>query len=104
MSPNRDKEYIPVSIRISLEESPFWGRILAINSDKIEIMSQFKFKQGKMTALGFELDGEKLEDIRGAVSGAIKDSCGYFHYIIKLTDHNQQKTLLAKLLNLTARS
>ena len=100
----RDKEYIPVSIRISLEMEPFWGRIMAISPDKIELLSQFEFKKGRMMALGFELAGEKLEDIRGTAETVEKDPCGYFHYSIKLSDQNQQKDLLKKILHLTAKT
>jgi len=103
MSPNRDKEYIPVSIGMSMEESPFWGRIMAISPEKIELLSQFEFKKNKMLALEFELCGEKLEDIRGAVASILKDACGYFHYSLNLSDHNQQKTILEKILRLTAK-
>jgi len=104
MSPNRDKEYIPVSIRISLEMEPFWGRIMAISPGTIELLSQFEFKKGKMMALGFELCGEKFEDIRGAADTVLKDECGYFHYSVKLSDHNQQRTLLEKILGSTAKT
>ncbi len=103
MSLNRANEYIPVSIRISLELEPFWGRIMALSPDKIELLSQFEFKRGKMMALGFESGGEKLEDIRGTADTVLKDAAGYFHYSIKLSDHNQQKTILEKLLRLTAK-
>ncbi len=103
MSLNRANQYIPVSIRISLELEPFWGRIMAISPDKLELLSQFEFKRGKMMALGFEFGGEKLEDIRGTADTVLKDATGYFHYSIKLSDHNQQKTLLEKLLRLTAK-
>lgn len=101
MSLNRDKEYIPVSIRISMETEPFWGRILAMSPGRIELLSQFEFKRGRMMALGFEFGGEKLEDIRGTAETALRDAAGYFHYSIKLSDRNQQKTLLEKLLRLT---
>jgi hypothetical protein len=102
MSLNRNKGYIPASIRISLEESPFWGRLLAISPDRLELLSQFEFKKGKMLALGFELRGETLEDVRGAVTGVFKDSCGYFHYSLTLSDRDQQKTILVKLLQAAA--
>jgi uncharacterized tellurite resistance protein B-like protein len=101
---SRDKEYIPASIRVSLEESPFWGRITAINPDGAELLSQFEFKKGKMLALGFELDGEKLEDIRVAVSRALRDSCGYYHYSVALADRDQRKALMAILIRLIAKN
>jgi hypothetical protein len=103
MSLNRANQYIPVSIRISLEMEPFWGRIMAISPEKMELLSQFEFRRGKMMALGFEFCGEKLEDIRGTADTVLKDAAGYFHYSIKLSDHNQQKTLLEKILRLTAK-
>ena len=104
MSLNRVNEYIPVSIRISLEMEPFWGRIMALSPEKLELLSQFEFKRGKMMALGFEFGGEKLEDIRGTADTVLKDAAGYFHYSIKLSDHNQQKTLLEKILRLSAKA
>jgi len=109
MSLNRDNpknsiEYIPISIRISMEESHFWGRATDISPDKIEFLSQFEFRKGKVLVLGFELDGEKLEEIRGAVAAVLRDPCGYFHYTLKLSDHNQQKNLLEKLQTLTAKT
>lgn len=104
MSLNRANEYIPVSIRVSLEMEPFWGRIMAISPEEIELLSQFEFRRGKMMAMGFEFGGEKLEDIRGAAGTVLKDAAGYFHYSIKLSDHNQQKTLLEKILRLTAKA
>jgi len=98
MSLNRDKEYIPVSIRISLEESPFWGRLLAVSPGKLRMLSQFEFKKGKTLALGFDFYGETLEDVRGRIADVIRDASGYFHYSIILSDHNQQKAVLEKLL------
>ncbi|MFA6434417.1 MAG: hypothetical protein WCW52_06950 [Elusimicrobiales bacterium] len=97
----RGNEYIPVSIRISMEEAPYWGRILAISPDELELLSKFEFKKGRTLSVGFELDKEKLEDIRGAVTAILREPSGYFQYFIKLSDHNQQKNLLNKLLNLT---
>lgn len=102
MSLNRNKEYIPASIRISLKESPFWGRLIAISPDRLELLSQFEFKKGKMMALGFELSGERFEDVRGTAAEVFKDSCGYFHYSIVLSDRIQQKNILVKLLQAAA--
>jgi hypothetical protein len=104
MSLNRANEYIPASIRISMETEPFWGRIMALSPDRVELLSQFEFRRGKMLALGFEFGGEKLEEIRGTAETVERDATGYFHYSIKLSDHNQQKTLLEKILRLTAKS
>lgn len=87
-----------------MEMEPFWGRILSISPETIELLSQFEFRKGKILALGFELCGEKLEDIRGRIAEIAKDSCGYFSYSLKLSDRNQQKTLLEKILLLTAKS
>jgi hypothetical protein len=102
MSLNRSKEYIPASIRVSLEESPFWGRLLAISPDRLELMSQFRFKKKKMLALGFELGGETFEEVRGTIGDVLKDPCGYFHYSITLSDSTQQKNILTKLLQAAA--
>jgi hypothetical protein len=102
MSLNRNKEYIPVSIRTSLEESPFWGRLLAVSPDKLELLSQFEFKKGKTLSLGFELYGEKLEDVRCTIKTVLKDPCGYFHYSITLSDLNQRGAIRKKLLQLSA--
>jgi len=104
MSLNRDKEYIPVSIRISLEEAPFWGRVTAISPEKIELLSQFEFRKGKMMALGFELCGEELDDVRGKVSAVQRDATGYFHYSLELPDLNQRKTIREKILQLAAKT
>ena len=104
MSLNRDKEYIPASIRTPLEGSPFWGRLLSIGPDRLELLSQFEFKKGKTLFLGFEFGGEKLEDVRGRVADALKDACGYFHYSITVSDHNQRKALLEKLIRSSART
>lgn len=87
-----------------MEMEPFWGRIMALAPGTIELLSQFEFKRGKMMALGFEFGGEKLEDIRGTADTVLKDAAGYFHYSIKLSDHNQQKNLLEKILRLTAKT
>ena len=100
----RDKEYIPVSLRTSLEVEPFWGRITTLSPEKIELLSKFEFKKGRVLALCFELDKEKLEDVRGEVTALLREPCGYFQYSIKLSDHNQQKAILAKLLTLTAKT
>ena len=104
MSLNRADQYIPASIRVSLELEPFWGRIMAISSGRIELLSQFEFKRGKMMALGFEFGGGNLEDIRGTADTVLKDAAGYFHYSIKLSDHNQQKTILENILRLTSKT
>ncbi|MBU2574085.1 MAG: hypothetical protein KKH28_08430 [Elusimicrobia bacterium] len=100
----RVREFIPAVIRTSLDLPPLWGRILAICPETIELMSKFEYKKGRVLALSFELGGEALEDIRGAITAAVKDGCGYFSYRIKLSDHNQQKALLEKLLRMLSKT
>ena len=97
MSPNRDKEYIPASIRISLEESPFWGRLLSVSPEKLELLSQFEFKKGKMLALTFDLGPDRFEDLRGRITETARDACGYFHYTLSLPDQTQRKAIFANL-------
>lgn len=87
-----------------MEESPFWGRITVLGPDKLDLLSQFEFRRGKMLALSFELDGDALEDIRGTVTAALRDACGYFNYTLKLSDENQRKAILEKLFCLTAKT
>lgn len=101
---NRTKEFIPAVIRTSLDSPPLWGRILAVSPEVIELTSKFEYKKGGVLALSFELGGEALEDIRGAVKDAVKDGCGYFTYRVKLSDHNQQKALLEKLLQMLSKA
>ena len=101
---NRNKEFIPAIIRTSLDLPPLWGRVLAISPVSIELMSKYEYKKGRVLALSFELGGEALEDIRGAITAAQKDGCGYFSYTIKLSDHNQQKALLEKILQLISKA
>lgn len=100
----RDKEFIPAAIRTSLEVEPFWGRVTAISPEKIELLSKFEFKKGRVLALGFELGGEQLEDIRGAITAVLREPCGYFQYSIRLSDQNQRTLILEKLLNLIAKT
>ncbi|MBI4800996.1 MAG: hypothetical protein HY796_00565 [Elusimicrobia bacterium] len=101
---SRVREFIPAVIRTSLDLPPLWGRILAISPETIELMSKFEYKKGRALALSFELGGESLEELRGAITGAIKDGCGYFLYRIKLSDRNQQKALLEKLLRMLSKT
>lgn len=101
---NRTKEFIPAVIRTSLDSPPLWGRILAISPESVELTSKFEYRKGRVMALSFELGGEMLEDVRGAVSAAVKDGCGYYTYRIKLSDHNQQKALLEKLLRMLSKA
>lgn len=103
-SVNRTKEFIPAVIRTSLDSPPLWGRILAISPDSVELTSKFEYKPGRVMALSFELGGETLEDIRGAVSAAVKDGCGYYTYRLKLSDRGQQKALLEKILRLLSKA
>jgi hypothetical protein len=91
--------YIPVSIRVSMQEAPFWGRLTAISQDRIELVSQFEFRKDSMLVLEFELGGGK-EDLRGSVDEAAKDACGYFQYTLKLPDQNQRKYILETLIRL----
>ncbi|OGS53173.1 MAG: hypothetical protein A3J79_10360 [Elusimicrobia bacterium RIFOXYB2_FULL_62_6] len=70
----------------------------------MELTSKFEYKKGRVMALSFELGGEALEDIRGAVAGVVKDGCGYFTYRVKLSDHNQQRALLEKILRLLSKT
>lgn len=100
---NRTREFIPAVIRTSLDSPPLWGRILAISPESIELTSKFEYRKGRVMALSFELGGETLEDVRGAVSAAVKDGCGYYTYRLELSDPSQRKALREKLLRMPSR-
>jgi hypothetical protein len=100
----RTKEFIPVMIKTSFEGPFSWGRILEIYADSCKLMSKFEFKKGKIAALCFDFENEKIEDLRGTITHVEKDRDGYFIYQIKFTDEVQKSRMRKKLFEILSKT
>ena len=100
--PLRNLVYIPVVIKTSLDLPPLWGRLVRLWPEGAELISKFEIKKGRIIALYFELGGNDYEDIRAAITGAAKESSGYFVYKLAFKDSNQIKAFLDAIRKSTA--
>jgi hypothetical protein len=98
MNPNNKTDsYIPALAKTALDMPPLWGRLISVSPEEAEFLSHFEIPQGRVLALSFDLGRASFEDVRARVKTALRDSDGYYNYVLVFLDETQRGLLKAAI-------
>lgn len=97
-------EFIPAAFELSDGRGAGWGRLLEINPEGAVLLTRVPLSRGGGMDISFELDGQKIENLRAAVRKTAVDADGYLVCGLAFLDDGQKSGVRSRLLDILRRA